>query len=866
MRTARGRLLVVSSVVLVLLWLGTGWPGSGTSDRATRELITNSISSNELVTLGGNTRREANAANDRGAVAANFPLPHLMLQLRRPAERQRAFDQYVEQLTAPSSPNFHRWLNAGEIGARYGLAQGDIDKITGWLRTQGFTINTVYPNKAVIDFSGTAGNVQSAFHTEIHRLDVNGVTHFANMSDPQIPVALAGAIAGIASLNDFRPQPLFRPRANYTVGNGIYALVPADLATIYNLNPLFDAGIAGKGQTIVVIEDSDVFATADWKNFRSTFKLSSKYPQGSFTQIHPAAAGNSCSDPGVNADDVEAIVDTEWASAAAPAAAIETAACANTATFGGFIAMQNLLNGTGRPPAIISISYGEDEADLGAANNAFINSLYEQAAAMGVSVFVAAGDSGAASSDHRQPTAVHGITASGFSSTPYDVSVGGTDFGDTFAGTNHTYWAASNDPAFGSALSYIPEIPWNDSCASSLITTYSGFSVSYGAGGFCNSASAEGAGFVNTYAGGGAPSGCATGVASQSGSNGGSCAGYVKPSWQAVVGNPADGVRDTPDISLFAADGVWGHYYLFCYSDPTRGGSSCAGSPNGWAGGGGTSFSAPIMAGIQALANEKLGGPQGNPDPAYYRLAAAEYGAAGSTICNSSRAGGADSSCAFYDVTQGDMDVACTGTLDCYLPAGSVGALSTSDATFQSAYSSGTGWDFASGLGSVNAANLVDALAAPSATPTPSGSPTASASPTPSRTATPTPTATATARPATGAQLRVAPAALKMRAIINPRRAAKLTSRFVTLTNRRSAKRSGGTASVAISSISTGSSVFTPSQNCVGTLATGKRCRVEVTFDPASVGSFTDQLTISSNAANGSAQTVKLSGVATQRK
>ncbi len=493
-----------------MIWLGMDLRGGETADRAAPELITNSVNESALVTLAGNTRRGANAANDRGAVVGNLSMPHLMLQLRRPAERQRAFDQYIEQLTDRNSPNFHHWLTVEEIGARYGLASADIAKITGWLQSYGFTINTVYPNKAVIDFSGTAAGIQSAFHTAIHQLDVDGVTHIANMSDPQIPAALAPAIIGITSLNDFRPHPMFRSHANDTIGSGIYALVPADLATIYNLNPLFDTGTSGQGQTIVVIEDTDVFTTADWNTFRSTFKLASKYPQGSFTQTHPSSSGSQCSDPGVNADDGEAILDAEWASAAAPNASIELASCANTTTFGGFIALQNLLNQSGPPPAIISISYGEDEPDLGAASNAFINSLYQQAAALGVSVFVSAGDSGAAGTDHRQPTASHGVTASGFISTPYDVSVGGTDFGDTFAGTNTTYWVSSNSVDFGSALSYIPEIPWNDSCASGLITSFEGFGVPYGTAGFCNSSLAQSSGLLNTGAGSGAPSGCAT--------------------------------------------------------------------------------------------------------------------------------------------------------------------------------------------------------------------------------------------------------------------------------------------------------------------------------------------------------------------
>ncbi len=78
-------------------------------------------------------------------------------------------------------------------------------------------MNTVYPSGMLIDFSGTAGQVQAAFRTEIHRLSVNGQDHIANMSDPQIPDALAPVIAGIVSLHDFRPRSMKKPAPRYKV-------------------------------------------------------------------------------------------------------------------------------------------------------------------------------------------------------------------------------------------------------------------------------------------------------------------------------------------------------------------------------------------------------------------------------------------------------------------------------------------------------------------------------------------------------------------------------------------------------------------------------------------------------------------------
>jgi hypothetical protein len=416
----------------------------------------------------------------------------------------------------------------------------------------------------------------------------------------------------------------------------------------------------------------------------------------------------------VGTNEGEAILDAEWASAAAPNSAIEMAVCKDTSTtFGGLIAVQNLVNAATQP-AIMSISYGECEVENGLTANAAYSSAYEQAVAEGVSVYVAAGDSGAAGCDQNETTATHGIAVSAFASTPYNVAVGGTDFSDTFAGTNSSYWNSSNTSNYASARSYIPEIPWDDSCAGALLASYRGGFPLYGGSSLCNTDKE----LETTAAGSGGPSSCAV-----SGSGSGSCTGYAKPSWQVVFGNPCgtncgsstnDGVRDLPDISLFAANGIWSHYYIFCFSDTANGGTPCTGSPSGWAGAGGTSFASPIMAGVQALVNQKTGSRQGNPDPVYYELAASEYGAAGSSSCNSSQGNGVASNCIFYDVTQGDMDVNCSyHSSNCYDPGSSshdrlAGVLSTSTSSYAPSYGSATGWDFATGIGTINAANLVN--------------------------------------------------------------------------------------------------------------------------------------------------------------
>jgi len=547
------------------------------------------------------------------------------------------------------------------------------------------------------------------------------------MSDPKIPAALAPAVVGVVKLNSFMPHPMIthvkppfgsnvgrRPSSDYTLGGGFYAVVPSDLATIYNLNPAFAAGYTGLGRTIALIEDTNVYNyPGDWNAFRSTFGLSEQFPSGTFVQVHPGA---DCGNPGINGDDIEAAVDVEWASAAAPNAAIVLASCFDTETnFGGFIALEGLLSEQ-TPPDLVSISYGESEVYDGQAFNQYIEGLYQQSVTEGVSVFVSSGDEGAASSDAGDYAAFHGITVSGWASTPYNVSVGGTDYGDTYLNENSTYWSPTNNQYYGSALSYIPEIPWNDECGSVLLSQYyTGSPITYGLHGFCTTAFAQAVPgflyFVEVVGGSGGPSNCATGIPTIEGVASGTCAGYPKPAWQSVLGNPADGVRDIPDVSLFAANGIWGHYYIFCYSDPNGGGVPCTGSPANWVGAGGTSFSSPIMAGIQLLVNQATNSTWGNPNTVYYQLANGEYGSGGNASCNSTLGNGTSSSCIFYDVTLGDMDTDCLALngvyYNCYISNGFLGVLSTSNNSYQPAYGTTTGWDFATGIGTVNAYNLV---------------------------------------------------------------------------------------------------------------------------------------------------------------
>jgi subtilase family serine protease len=680
-----------------------------------RVLMTLPIDEGRLIRLAGNTRREANANTDRGRVPDDFLMEHMLLLLKRPPELEQEFEQYIESLTDKSSPNYHQWLMPDEQGQKYGLAQEDLDTVTEWLQSHGFMVGYVYPNRRVIDFSGTAGEIREAFHTEIHYLDVGGEQHFANMSDPQIPEGLAPVVLGVVSMHDFKPHAYLKPRTQYQVtsgSGGTYDLVaPADVQTIYNLIPVYRQGIYGQGQTLVVVEDAMPWST-DPTTYQTTFGLG--VYGGSWSNIHPNA-GNNCSTPASpNGDEGEADIDVEIALAVAPGATVEAASCSDGApvsTFGGLLALENLVS-AGSPPAVISMSYGECEAGSTQAGNAAFYSAFQSAAAAGVSVFVSSGDELSTSCSNGYNYGYFGIGVTGWGSTPYNVAVGGTDFEDNYNASEadipvSNYWNSSNSPTDGNAKSYIPEVPWNDSCASWLFSNYYGFTNTYGSSGFCNSTTGT-SNYITIVGGSGGPSGCANG-ASTNGYVTTGCAGYAKPSWQAgIFGNPADGVRDLPDVSLFASNGSWGHFYVICWSDTANysadGAAPCTNPPNPlastptWSGFGGTSFSAPMMAAMQALVNQKWGTRAGNPNPIYYQIAKAEFGSSGNSACysiNQPPPRGLASACTFYDITQGDINADClqNGTdHPCYIPSGTNGVLSTEPVSTVSVIQGGSGY------------------------------------------------------------------------------------------------------------------------------------------------------------------------------
>jgi len=700
-------------------------------------MIATPIDESQLVTLTGNTTPAAlEVENDRGPVADNFVFEHLLLVLKPSPETEARLKRLIDEIHDRNSPQFHRWLTPQRLGERFGLAPQDRETIYRWLQSHGFSVNRVYQNGLVIDFAGTAAQIREVFHTEVHNLVLpNGEKHIANIRDPQIPAALAPAVEGVASLHDFFPKPHmfqlgqvsydaatheWRPHFNVKYqGETFHTVSPFDFDIIYNVLPLWQRGFTGKGITIALVEDSNLAHPSDWYSFRDTFGLKG-FKDGNFRQIYP-----NCTNPGQNEDEIEAALDVEWASVAAPDANIELSACARSHGVSGLdLAILNLLDL--EPPDIISDSYGLCETITGQTEIALENREAQIATALGTTFFIAQGDTGADECSPVEGFTSHlGLNSGDNTASAYAVDVGGTDFmaqynQDVNGIPVSNYWSAKNDPRTkASALSYIPEIPWNDGCTSQLIYSdplFGGYSQSWGPSGFCNSK--LGRQFKYSVGGSGGPSTCFTGKPEIRGVVGGTCQGNPKPSWQTgVPGIPNDGERDQPDLSLFAADGVWGSFLVECMSDEKEGGATCNARNDALLlGGGGTSFASPAMAGIQALIDQK-NGRQGNINYVLYPLAANQFNTMGTQACDASQTNGGlpAPSCIFNDVQLGDMDIPCGQNsklfaYDCYGNGHKIiGELSTSTSESQPAYPATVGYDLATGLGSVNATNLFDA-------------------------------------------------------------------------------------------------------------------------------------------------------------
>ncbi len=738
-RFCRAAALAASMAVALILPMA-----SSAQNNAAPARVTSQINESNMTTLRGNTHPLARPQYDRGAVADSQPMRRMLLLLQRSPAQEASLRSLIDQQQSKASPNYHQWLTPQQFGQQFGPANTDIQTITDWLTSHGFQVVNVSAGRTLIEFSGNAGQVRDAFHTEIHRYVVNGQEHLANASDPQIPAALASVVVGPVSLHNFRRRALHKvggmitasPQANgvkpalsTTCNSGggtpnfaCYVVAPADFATIYNSEALWNsttpvpAGIDGTGQIIAIVGDSNINCE-DVTNFRNFFGL----------PVSTASSNNDCTqatsnvqvildgpDPGLNNnnDEVEADLDVEWSGAVAKGAHIDFVASQDTdVSLGIDLSAEYIIDNNLAP--VMSESFGDCEANLLNGGNSFYSTLWEQAAAQGITAIVSAGDSGAASCDDDNFTTVsaNGLAVSGLASTPFNVAVGGTDFNDF---TNQTtYWNSSNTNATTqeSVKGYVPEIPWDDSCASSAVTGCNGVSIS------------SGPASLNIVAAGGGESNCVNSVQLTVGTAcdvilGTNVTGYPKPAWQsgkAVTGLAStDGVRDLPDVSLFAAAGSGSNsFYPICESDA---GALC--TDGTFIGVGGTSSSAPAFAGIMAMVNqymaaESLPSRQGNANYVLYSLASAQVTAA--TSCNStSNPNTANGGCTFYDITQGSNSVPCVTGLGCTIQNTNantpglleeVNSLGNTNGTL--AWEAGTGYDLSTGLGSINAYNLV---------------------------------------------------------------------------------------------------------------------------------------------------------------
>jgi hypothetical protein len=835
------------------------------------------VDDTKLVKLTGDVHPLARSTSDNGRVDPNKVLERIVLVLKRSPEQEAALAAFNERQYDPKSPDFHHWLHADEFGKLYGPSDADITAITSWLQNQGFSINEIGKGRVSIQFTGTAGQVESAFHVEMHNYLADGKMHIANDRSPAIPAALSPVVTGIASLHDFFPVHFSHP-GNYVkrdLKTGKYSLwnpgpspirtllpeaspitgssaagrnsfdttssvsrvtpdfgyvdpntgyqreelSPYDVATIYNILPLWNQStpINGKGVKVAIVALSDV-VPSDFDTYRSSFGL----PASTLVTLH------SGTDPGVTDSQGENTEDTEMVSATAPGATVVLVADVDNATTNGLMTAINYIVDNEVAP-ILTMSYGACELKVGTSGNAMWNQIFQQAATAGISSFVASGDSGSAVCTTQNGTPPYadsyGLAVSGMASTPYVTAVGGTDLQwDLVESTNppSTYWNATNDAHGASAKGYMPEMSWNDTCTNPLLlNVFTAYSTPEA---LCNAAINGDPGLLEMASGSGGVSNCTTNSTTDSSTtfDPTSCSGgYAKPSWQTgVPGIPADGKRDVPDVSMFAAygfqqsTGLPGSALLVCQSSASTENSCDYSNPNYiiYQENGGTSAASPMTAGVMALILQKVGTKQGLANPVFYSLAAKENYAA----CNSNTVK-AGNSCIFYDTTSGSNAMNCyTGDRNC------VTSTSGDQAGVLSGYSATTGYDLTTGLGSFNVTNLVNAW------PTTATTTSASVSP------------TSYAFPATTVKTTSA------------------TKGVITVKNT-------GTAALSFSTVSfsgTYASSFTESTTCPlgSTLAVGASCTVSVSFTPQVAGALTATLNVADGAGT---QTVALSGSGT---
>ncbi len=654
---------LVSLCVFIFFLTATAAAGQGQQPSSVQPRIVQPLDEAKLTVLTGNTHRLARPQFDQGVAPPDLPMERMLLVLKRSPEQQSGLHKLLDDQQDRASPDYHKWLTPEKFGKQFGPADQDIQIVTAWLLSHGFRIGSVAKGRNMIEFSGTVAQVQEALHTSIHKYLVDGKEHWANSSDPQIPTALTPVVAGVHTLHNFLKQPLIhfseekvaakyvpgkRPEVNFS--NGVHGLGPADYATIYNINPLYSAGINGMNVSISVVARSNLYQGGqDVANFDNVFGCCAVSPGVVLNGPDPGYLGGG--------EGFEATLDATWPNAIAPWASVNFVVSATTNTTDG-VDLSELYIIDNNLSDIMTESFGSCEAAFNTTEAQGVATLAEQAAAQGITYMVSTGDAGAEGCDNpNSETVASGpVSVNLLASTPYTVAVGGTMFNEN---GQTKYWSPTEGQGFESAVSYIPENVWNESCTATQCGQSAG--IWAGSGGF------------STF--------------------------FPKPSWQSgVAGIPKDGARDIPDVSLTAA----GHDpYLLCLE------GSCVPDSNGnfflyFVSG--TSASAPSFAGIMALVDQKMHDlnsevRQGQADYVLYKLAATEN----LSQCNASNTSGLPaSSCIFNDVTKGNNAV-----------PGEVN-YGKSNAQYQST----VGYDLATGLGSVNVTNLVTKWGATTFRPT----------------------------------------------------------------------------------------------------------------------------------------------------
>jgi subtilase family serine protease len=645
---------------------------------AVQNRIASAANGNSRVAVPGTISGHVKYSVDLGAAPAGKKLDTITLRFNMTAAQQASLTALQAAQLTPGSPSYHQWLTPEQYGAQFGLSSSDIAQVSAWLTSQGFTITGVAQSSTFINFSGTVGQAEQAFGTSIHSLSYNGEQHIASVTDPVLPSAIASVVMSITGLDDYRMKPHShslgavtvdpsRPLFTQTVGTTTsHFIVPADLYTIYDY-PWLSTGVTnatntGAGITIAVMGQTDLTAGNVLPDPNvAAFRTAAGLPAINLTLR--LASGSA--DPGLSTgpDIDESHIDVEWSGAAAPGAAI-------LFVYGADVLKNSLTYAIDSNVAhIVSVSYGLCESGWGTSSLASYNQMFEEANVQGQTIISSSGDDGATDCDVAGD-ASEGLTVDFPGSSPYVTSAGGTMFtGDVSSPS--TYWNSTNGAGGSSAISYIPEQPWNE-------TTTAGGLTAGGAGG------------------------------------GGASAYFAKPAWQTGTGVPSDASRDVPDMSFNAAaihDG-----YLVCSTGDGTGEPACT---NGFLSAasqvnpfGGTSFVAPTFSGVVALVEQALGNTTGlgNLGPVLYGFL-----------------NGPTYTSVFHDILTGNNSVPCVqGTLNCP-NGGSIG------------YTAGTGYDLASGIGSIDVNKLVSGWA--SVVPTGTGSAIGAGLSTTSMTANPTTTA-----------------------------------------------------------------------------------------------------------------------------